>query len=803
MQSARFVRARPYPLLAFRCAFFTQALYIKYFGVNLPSWDEWENIYLLDHYRSGALTLSELFAQHNEHRLFIARLAFLLQFRLFGAWDLRSQMLFSALVVAALAALWVYVLRRLHVSRWVVVASAALLVSPIQWENILWGFQIQFYALIFSLIVGIAAVALSDRISWRLVGIAIVACLCCSFSIASGLFSWAIIGACLLLKAWLSHGSLRRMLADRALMAQGASFALAALACGLFYLHDYHAPPNSNQYRISTFVAFLIQFGKLICYPILEERSVWRFVLAVLLWMVILQGLFVCIKRRAEPEQQKRLVLLSGLLLFLIVNAAIISYSRGGAAIAPRYATIFLWSSMAFLLSVDQRLLFAMSRNKLWVGLTPIALSAIVAGVLFVQLQYAFDSITRMAELRSQRFQSAADVIQYLADQSNQRKLHNSALYPDLNVIAAMLDSSQASLLPGWLRARAHALSATQSGDAWTHSGNIQSDQARDQTTSWGSWSGTDAHTGRLVSAPLLVREPILSIPIIGYPASAGNQLSIEVVGSPEQRITYSGTDPHEGWDVWRVDASKLIGRIVRIVAVDDSTTRGGWFGFDTPLQISRATLLQELFFAHLEYLIGIVVVGALAFAIVRTFDPSGGSAARVSRLSQVVMIGSLCCIGIVAVSAVLPRLSIDVLPATNSDLQSGTVDLLELLPAEYHETPALKRVPAGLFMHPDAALVFGPFSLPANTCFYSSVMIDPQVLVGATSDGVDFEARIKQDAQEVDHRTVTVLKGQPAEIVLPVPTQQLFTIELGTQHRDDPLYDWAIWSHPRMAPCG
>ncbi len=53
-------------------------LYILYlitrYGIDVPFLDQWEFVPLLGNFRSGALSFHDLWAQHNEHRIFFPRL---------------------------------------------------------------------------------------------------------------------------------------------------------------------------------------------------------------------------------------------------------------------------------------------------------------------------------------------------------------------------------------------------------------------------------------------------------------------------------------------------------------------------------------------------------------------------------------------------------------------------------------------------------------------------------------------------------------------------------------------------------
>jgi hypothetical protein len=52
----------------------TVGAYIYFFGINIPFWDQWENVSLLMKQQQSALTMADLFKQHNEHRPFFPRL---------------------------------------------------------------------------------------------------------------------------------------------------------------------------------------------------------------------------------------------------------------------------------------------------------------------------------------------------------------------------------------------------------------------------------------------------------------------------------------------------------------------------------------------------------------------------------------------------------------------------------------------------------------------------------------------------------------------------------------------------------
>lgn len=109
--------------------------------------DQWETVELFDRYLSGTLTFRDLIAQHNEHRILIPRLIFLADL-IFA--DARNTVNYAAIMViqVAHAVAFYFVLASRVASRALLAASmmfvVALLFCLAQYENLIWGFQVQF-----------------------------------------------------------------------------------------------------------------------------------------------------------------------------------------------------------------------------------------------------------------------------------------------------------------------------------------------------------------------------------------------------------------------------------------------------------------------------------------------------------------------------------------------------------------------------------------------------------------------------------------------------------------------------------
>jgi hypothetical protein len=112
----------------------------------LPHWDEWS---LFDHLAAGkGWSWAWLWAQHNEHRILVPKIFFLLDVQLFHGTQsflLASIFLIQLLQVGLLSySLWT--LGGMRGSAWRTGTGliAYCILCPTQQENLIWGFQLQF-----------------------------------------------------------------------------------------------------------------------------------------------------------------------------------------------------------------------------------------------------------------------------------------------------------------------------------------------------------------------------------------------------------------------------------------------------------------------------------------------------------------------------------------------------------------------------------------------------------------------------------------------------------------------------------
>ena len=180
------------------------------YSVNVPFWDQWELPTLLEKVRAGTATFSDFFAQHNEHRILFPRLV-MVGLALCTAWNVLYEI--AANVVFAVGIFWFLwlIIKRTFASKKLQLATVGImgliLFSPIQFENWMWGWQIQWYLNVLGLVMAVWALwAWRTTSSLAKLVVGMLGATLATYSLASGFIVWLV---CLPL-LWLSK-DLRRL----------------------------------------------------------------------------------------------------------------------------------------------------------------------------------------------------------------------------------------------------------------------------------------------------------------------------------------------------------------------------------------------------------------------------------------------------------------------------------------------------------------------------------------------------------------------------------------------------------------
>ncbi len=120
-------------------------LYVRAFGVSVVFFDAWSIARIFGEWSSGTLSLSDFFAQHNEHRMLFPKGVEFLLGRITGYDNVVEMYLIQVCFLVTLAVLFL-AFRAGSNNAWLLffVPISFLVFSFRQYENMLFGFQINF-----------------------------------------------------------------------------------------------------------------------------------------------------------------------------------------------------------------------------------------------------------------------------------------------------------------------------------------------------------------------------------------------------------------------------------------------------------------------------------------------------------------------------------------------------------------------------------------------------------------------------------------------------------------------------------
>ncbi|WP_129633794.1 hypothetical protein [Candidatus Oscillochloris fontis] len=596
----------------------------------------------------------------------------------------------------------------------------------------------------------------------------------------------------MLLRLWLDAPTFGGLLRDRRAWLKVGIFGVMGALSSALYLNGFHAIAGHASLRAHSLSEFVGWFIRAMTYPLLESSQLHTVLLSLAQWGVIIGALVLYFIQRHDPVTRRKLVLLVSLLLLVLANAGLTAYGRGGhPEIASRYITLLLWVSALFVVTTSDIMRFVAQRRG-WVAHGALALVALIfASIVAI---HTLDYTRALADLpvrRAERMAQATTTINYLLDPTAPIRGPMPTIKPLFDEV--LNDPAQRSLLPAWILDPTQVLPATSFGAAWGFRG-VRS--ATDNRASWGSWSDDLLATGRIESAPFKITQPYLIVNITGYPNRSGNRLILETLDGSGDWLRYNDSNPGLAWREWHVDVSAFMGRYVRIVAVDNSTDAQGWLGFGSVRFVSPTVRIMDALIGNLEWLVGGTLILIMTAAFVVSQTPPD------LRSRPVAAVTLLAVAGLIIYCTQTPPASQTFFSLQPQRLTQEPFAMLRALPASFVDTSAIKRVPDGLFMHPNAGLVVGPFEARTPLCLTTQAQIDPAAPQTPEHDGVQFVAYVLVDNLVLAQAQATAMLGHPAEMRLELPTNQPFTISLQTQMRSNSAYDWAIWHQPQIAPC-
>jgi hypothetical protein len=317
--------------------FATALLFIAKYASNVPSWDDWDMVPTLTH--NQPVTGSWLWSQHNEHRVPIPRLIFLGLNRLFTV-DMRVTMCFDVGLMALLAAGMIATATRLRGRP--SAADAFFPLALLHWgqaANLLWGWQLQFFASVALACVALIAIARAGTATppgkaAALAGwCALLLPLCGAngLGMVPALAAWPLALA-LLPERWTGSAETRRS----PLL---AGLGLGALALTLLYFVGWERVPyHPKSQSIYQTLKTAIQFGTIGLGP--ATRNAWPLTGLMTLGAFGLTLLLLVRVWRDRPEERARAI---GLMCFILALGALaLGLGLGRNGFETRYVTLAL-----------------------------------------------------------------------------------------------------------------------------------------------------------------------------------------------------------------------------------------------------------------------------------------------------------------------------------------------------------------------------------------------------------------------------------------------------------------------------
>lgn len=327
------------------------------YSVEVPCQDQWELVPLLEKMFQGGLTFHDLWAQHNEHRILFPQIIMLGLARLTG-WNIRCEMAVNVLLAAGIFAVLVRQVnktaRKLGMAGlpWAMPALSLIVFSIAQYQNWLWGWQIQMLLNLLAVLGGIVVLA-GEPFGWRRFAVAALLGVVASGSFANGVLFWPI-GLLILLVV--TTGGRQRFAATAGWLLIGA---LTVGACFHHYRKPEDHPPCDLLFQQPLdYAAYVLKYLGNICAQYVggDTPTDGDIALASGFGGIVAMGWAAGMLLRRKIADFRTLLPCFAMSLYSVVTALVTGVGRLGLgsnqAIYSRYCTMVVpfWASLVIFL---------------------------------------------------------------------------------------------------------------------------------------------------------------------------------------------------------------------------------------------------------------------------------------------------------------------------------------------------------------------------------------------------------------------------------------------------------------------
>lgn len=550
---------------------------IRQHGVDVPFGDEWpaEWQQLIRPFHEGTLTWGQMFGAFNEHRILMTRIFVLLLFKLNGLWDPMLQMAVQAGLHAAAMTFFLYLCTRKlgdKLCALFLLVSAPLWLLPFGWENVLFGFQSQFY---FVITFGLVAIWLIWRsrtfsIGWWL-GVALS--LAGLFTMASGVLASVVCTGISALRVWESRSKWRK---------EGPAFLalLMVTIIGLLLVPHVEQQDSMKARNVGELVGALLE---VLSWP---ERGRWTWLLFQTPFVLLTYKL---LRSRVSFRDYSWLMIFFGMWGWLLSLA--LAYGRGHVtALAPRYLDLYFLTTCASLTCLLQWLQRCDLAGRTWTAiLISVWIFAVVHGSLYHFTQVTVPEMDRWTETEHAQRTMLKN---YLESRDPQSLIAETNSYPAATEFHTYLDeTSVTNLLPTSLQPPLGSSREASDNAFFTRSFFAKGGKpAPGQQRYWSSYGpeGT-AHRGKMeltfAGAP---RNRWLEFFVSGLPHAPGMSLELTDKNGHSQTLAPSGNPGAE----WSSVLVKVPPGKFAVKMQDDSATE--WLAMTNPREVGPLSRFVE-----------------------------------------------------------------------------------------------------------------------------------------------------------------------------------------------------------------
>jgi hypothetical protein len=614
-------------LLLFFAIFAAKLWVIRQYGSSVPQMDQWsgEAWKLYKPYLEGKLAFADLFAAHNEHRIFFSRLLYLLLLKANGLWEPLLQMVVQAAMHAAAIAFYFSPCSRSLSGRQrvlLLLATSPLWLLPFGWENTLIGFQSPFY---FVALFGILSLWLCWRFETLSLGwwLCPLTCVCALFNMAGGLFVPVACAFFMVVRIWNEPKQWLRQLIGLAL--------LAGLAVWGFELVPVEL--RNGQYKASSLGQLLGAWFTTLSWPC---GGAWAFLILQAPFVLLGIALF---RRRVASHDPAWLPLALG--MWGWVQALATAYGRANLTLlAPRYLDTFcltLIASLACLMIWALR--FCPSSNqKRSTGLIGLWIVALTFGALRYFAHETSDALLTARDLTSQQ---EATVKAYLESHDASLLTERPIPFPDAAELKTWLDDPVlAAIMPARLRPALHS-SRQMSGDgfgtrSYFRNGGISPPDGLHYWSSYGFDVGPTQRAQMELKFGGANKPRWLEIFVSGEPGAKNMALELTDKNGQVHNLA-PFFDP--GME-WKSELVKIPPGSFTLSAKDDSDT--AWLAFSNPREVGwLSTWVERISGVILEWIVpGVMALIAAWLALFWIGPPEGLNRSKTADLLSRIFTG-------------------------------------------------------------------------------------------------------------------------------------------------------------------